>query len=158
MTGLESVYYVTQILASVAVLISLIYVGLQLRNSNLIAQDEARQRTVESVNEQLSALISNPESVGWWTGYNMSQESKYKASIWLVMALRSREYAWFAYRNGLIDEASFEAYSSAIPIIHGAERLRRWWHARKNRGEFHPGFVAFVDEKLRSAPVDGAFS
>jgi hypothetical protein len=151
---LEQWAYLGQIAAAVAVIASLIYLGVQVRQSNVLSRAQTRQSMMELAQEQILIYVNDPElwACVFATG-KLTDEQNVKAHMWLTASMRQREYEWLAHRDGVMDADMFAAYTSVIAFILGTERNRRWWETRKEIKEFDPGFMAYVDSLLAQSSL-----
>lgn len=141
------------IVAAIAVILSLIYLSRQVRQANLFAKSQVRQRMVEQTHEELYVLMNSPDlREAWLRGAKLSGEAQSKLSFFLAAAMRQREWEWFQYRDGVIDREVYSAYHEVIAFHLGAPRTRAWW-ATVGRLGFNPGFVADVDALLAHRPL-----
>lgn len=65
--------------------------------------------------------------------------------------MRSREFAWLQFRDGIIGEVQLRQDSLVIQAVFGGGVNRLWWESG-GRQVFPAEFVAFVDDLLRDAP------
>lgn len=141
------------IVAAIAVVVSLIYLSRQVRQSNLLAKSAVRQRMVEQTHEELYQLMNDAElREAWRRSTSLSGEMQSKLSFFLAAAMRQREWEWFQYKDKIIDRDVYRAYHEVIAFHLGAPRTRKWW-ATVGRLGFNPGFVAEVDELLENRPL-----
>lgn len=141
------------IVAAIAVVLSLIYLSRQIRQANLFAKSAVRQRMVEQTHEELYVLMSDPElREAWRPSAKLTGEAQSKLSFFLAAAMRQREWEWFQYRDGVIDGEVYRAYHEVIGFHLGAPRTRAWW-ASVGRLGFNPEFVADVDALLATRPL-----
>ncbi len=138
------------IVAAIAVVISLIYLARQVRHANLLAKSEVRQRMVEQTHEELYVLMNNPDlRESWLPQTKLSAEAQSKLAFFLAAAMRQREWEWYQYKDGLIGPDVYRAYHEVIAFHLGAPRTRNWWVTVGRLG-FHPEFVAEVDGLLET--------
>jgi len=139
---------VAEIVSSVAVLITLIYLAIQTQQTNEALIANSRQATMTADVEMISALVSNPgvfanlqKPFSQLTIAEQGQAANAVAGL-----LRIREFAWFQYRNGALDEVTLRSYLS--PLV----RWLRWEGAQplweRFSQELDPEFVAYVDSML----------
>ena len=141
------------IVAAIAVVMSLIYLSRQVRQTTLIAKSSVRQRMVEQTHDELYQLVHDAElRDSWRRGVKLSGEAQSKLAFFLAAAMRQREWEWFQYQDGVIDEDSYRAYHQVIAFHLGAPRTRNWW-ATVGRLGFDPIFVADVDALLANSPL-----
>ncbi len=154
---LSDIAAIGNIVAAIAVVLSLIYLSRQVRQANLFAKSNARQRMVEQTHEELYQLVSDPDlRYAWHRDAKLSPEAQSKFHFFLAAAMRQREWEWFQYRDGVIDQATYCAYHEVIAFHLGAPRTRRWW-ASVGRLGFNPEFVAEVDALLLNRPLTDAY-
>lgn len=140
------------IIAAIAVVISLIYLARQVQHSNLLARSHVRQRMVEQAHDELYILMNNPDlRESWLPETKLSAEAQSKLAFFLAAAMRQREWEWYQYKDGLIDREVYCAYHEVIAFHLGASRTRNWWLTVGRLG-FNPEFVAEVDALLESRP------
>jgi hypothetical protein len=80
----------------------------------------------------------------------LTEDEQARLSLFLIAFLRQREWEWFQYQDGVLDEAAYRSYREVIPIHLGTERARKWWRVL-GRHAFDSDFVAQVDELLAGA-------
>lgn len=150
---LSDVASIGNIVAAIAVVISLIYLSRQVRHANLLARSHVRQRMVEQAHDELYVLMNNPDlREAWLPETKLSPEAQSKLAFFLAAAMRQREWEWYQHKDGLIDRDVYCAYYEVIAFHLGAARTRNWW-ASVGRLGFHPEFVAEVDALLEKRPL-----
>jgi hypothetical protein len=144
---------IANIIAAIAVAISLIYLSRQVRHANLLARSHVRQRMVEQAHDELYVLMNNPDlREAWLPQTKLSAEAQSKLAFFLAAAMRQREWEWYQYKDRLIDRDVYCAYYEVIAFHLGAARTRNWWVTVGRLG-FNPEFVAEVDALLESRPL-----
>lgn len=140
-----------EFVSSVVVLITLIYLSLQVRQGNLLAKSQARQRMVEHAQAELYTQIKDL-SITYAVVKEgpLSEEEQAKLSLFLTEFMRQREWEWFQYQDGVIDEDVYRAYHDVIEIFLSQTRTRKWW-ASIGRFAFNESFAHEVDEMLENA-------
>ena len=142
------------IVAALAVVMSLIYLARQVRHANLLARSHVRQRLVEQAHEELYILMNNPDlRAAWLPETKLSPEAQSKLAFFLAAAMRQREWEWYQYKDGLIDRNVYCAYYEVIAFHLGADRTRNWWKTVGRLG-FNPEFVTEVDALVESRPLN----
>jgi len=131
----------------IAVVIGLIFVGLELRQNTDAVKAQTIQEVQRDVREhlllggELFDIRSIPAS-----DRTEAQQRKVRTH-WLV-AMRSFENQWYHYDRGFLDPEIFEGYARHLYIQLGNDTERSWWEARRDLGFFHPGFVDYVENSL----------
>jgi len=141
-----------EFIASIAVLVTLVYVSAQVRQANLHATMAARQRMVEHSQTELYKLIDDPRIHEAMTKESLSETEQAMLSFFLTAAMRQREFEWLQYEDGILDEKLYRAYQVLLGVHLGTLRTRRWWKS-VGRSAFDSTFVAEVDRYLEQSPL-----
>ena len=150
---LSDIASVGNIIAAIAVVFSLIYLSRQVRQGNLLARSQVRQRMVEQAHEELYVLMNNSDlRESWLPETKLSAEAQSKLAFFLAAAMRQREWEWYQFKDGLIDQDVYSAYHEVIAFHLGAARTRNWWVTVGRLG-FNPEFVGEVDALLENRPL-----
>ena len=134
-----------QLISSAAVLVTLVYLSIQTRQTTTLLRSESRQAMIEMDMQSLSTISDWPiVLLDFFAEGEITMENKARLWAHLTALLRTREHHWFQYRNGVLDRDTWAAYQSAIPLVLGTERNRAWWNSM-GRYLFAPAFVETVD-------------
>ena len=156
--SLEQLAYLAQIIGTVFVVASLVYVARQLNQNTEILKSQSRQAllTNDKVAIQIAIegrdlyeLLAKPDP--------LSFQDQFRLSMMLIMSLRDREYEFFQYKAGAVDEAAWLSYREIARLMLDSERKRRWWN-KLGKNFFDPEFVAMVEEINANAPLDDTFT
>jgi len=147
---LEKIAPLAEIISSVAIVLTLIYLAIQTQQTNSALVANSRQATMLADMTLISALIANPEAMGntrrpfnELTGAEQDQLGNVLAGV-----LRSREFAWLQYQEGILDEATFASYmETPIRWIREDEAFRYYWEYFS--ASANPEFKSYVDSLLR---------
>lgn len=145
---------IANLLSAIAVLATLVYLSRQLKQGNMLARSQARQRMVEQANGELYAWMNDPALRESFTkSTSLSREEQGKMHYFLLGAMRAREWEWewFQFRDGVIKADVYRAYHEVIALHLGVPRTRHWWSTVGRIG-FNPEFVAQVDAFLADKP------
>jgi len=154
---LEQWAYIGEIVAAAAVVASLIYLAIQVRQSNALVRAQTRQIMMQMGQQELHKVVDDPKIWSLWTKEQMTDDEKARMHSFLMANLRQREYEWLEKEEGVIDPKMFEAYAGITAIVLGTERTRRWWAVHGHSHAFDPGFVSFVDELLEKSELTDYF-
>lgn len=145
------------ILAAIAVAVTLVYLSRQVKQANLLAKSQARQRMAEQAQEEIYQWMNNPDlPKSFLPAANLPAEAQVKLHFFLLAAMRQREWEWFQYKDGVIDKDVYQAYHGVIALHLGVARTRNWWRTVGRVG-FNPEFVAEVDAFLVDQPLMDAY-
>lgn len=151
--SLEQLSYLAQIIASVGVIASLIFVGLQIKhNTGALVRNE-HNSTMEQWTVLRQAIAQNREIAELMTA-GLSGERALDAADQLRMEQMLQEYAWASFhiwdrtQRGVFPKGTFEATAGAFLCgLLTTPRGAAWWRNAKGIG-FIPAFVADVDTVL----------
>lgn len=136
------------LLAALGVIATLIYLSRQVRQGNLLARAQVRQRMVEQTCEELYVFKNDAVLRRCFTkNTELTEEEHGVLHYFLVSAMRQREWEWFQFKDGVITQDVYQAYHGVIALHLGIPRTRKWWRVIGRVG-FDPGFVAEVDAFL----------
>ena len=150
---LEQLFYLAQIVASVGVIVSLVFVGLQIRENTVALQRNEHNSTMEQWTVIRMAIARNRDIAELMTA-GLRGESTLDAADQLRLEQLLAEYAWAAFhiwdrtQRGIFPKGTFELTGGAL--LCGVLRTARggaWWRSAKQTG-FIPEFVADVDAML----------
>jgi hypothetical protein len=154
---LTDISSVANLLAAIGVLITLIYLSRQVRQGNMLAKYQARQRMVEQAQEELYHWADNPSlRDSFVKNEPLSPREQEEVHYFLLAAMRQREWEWFQFKDGVIRKEVYEAYHEVIGLHLGIPRTRVWWETVGRIG-FNTGFVAEVDKFLAARPTTSYF-
>lgn len=119
------------------VIASLLFVGLQIRQTNVIARAQTRQELTDQYREYWMALALDPELDAVRSPALAGDDTP--ASILQWVRLRLLENVYLQFREGVIDETVLLGYGwSGDPEFQTPEFVA-WWIPRRAR--FRPDFV-----------------
>src|SRR4030095_16332749 len=138
---------------AILIAVTLIYLSVQVRQNTRALQTQSRQAALSCSQVELVAAVDHPDiHLAMLRGVNgLSSEENVKVYFWLTLVMRSREFAWLQFRDGIIDEVQWRQESLVIQAVLGRGVSRLWWESG-GRQVFPAEFVAFVDDLLRDAP------
>jgi len=147
-----------EMIAAVAVVITLVYLARQIQQSNALARAQTRQRMAEQAQHEVyKGMVEEPSIFrSLYKLEPLSELEWIQLSGWLLAAMRQREYEWFQLKDGNIDESLWHAYRGVIPLHLGNSRTRKWWETWASI-PFDPDFCSMVAELLDNSPEGNHF-
>jgi hypothetical protein len=148
---LEQYAYLAQIVGVLVVVITLIYLAIQVRQGAQLLRSESRQVSLSTDQGGVYKFIESPE-----LGKSMSSkesptfEEKTQLTSWLVAQMRAREHEWLQYQSGALDGDAWLSYRNVIYFILGTPRSRAIWELC--RPYFNQDFVELVGEMIEGTP------
>ena len=151
--SLEQLSYAAQVVGTVGVILSLIFVGLQIRQNTAALQRNEHNSTMAQWSVIRMAIAENRE-IGVLMTSGLNGEQALDTADQLRINQLLAEYVWAAFhiwdrtRRGLFPKGTFELTGGALLCeVLGTPGGEAWWHTAKNTG-FIPEYVADVDAML----------
>ena len=145
----------SEILSSIAVVVTLVYLTVEVRQNTDALRAQSRQAVLEASQAELFMLVEYPNlGLAFSGGLPLSPEEHVQVDAWLTSALRTREYSWLQYRERSIDEAQWATERAVTLSIFDDPVTRLWWQ-RQGRQVVGPEFVAFLDSLTEANPPTG---
>jgi hypothetical protein len=149
----EQSSYLAQIVASVGVIVSLIFVGFQIKHNTGALQRNEHNSTMAQWTVIRQAIARNRDIAELMTA-GLSGERALDAADQLRLEQVLQEYAWASFhiwdrtQRGVFPKGTFEATAGAFLCgLLTTPRGGTWWRSAKHTG-FIPGFVLDVDAVL----------
>lgn len=153
----EAIGAVGEIVGALAVVITLVYLAAQMRQNNDLLRSESRQTLVSNDITSLQAGMGLSDVFARFVSESeLSTEDQLRMSFMFALDLRNREFEYFQYKNGLLDEETWLAYRHVILINHSSKLGKMWWD-KVGRGIVDPKFSKLVDDLLENADPDSTY-
>ena len=151
--SLEQLSSLAQIVGSVGVVLSLIFVGLQIRQNTGALQRNEHNSTMEQWTVIRMAIAQHRDIAELMTA-GLHGETTLDAADQLRMEQMLQENAWASFhiwdrtQRGVFPKGTFELTAGVLlQNVLGTARGAAWWNEAKHAG-FIPGFVVDVDAVL----------
>ena len=155
--SLEQYYMIAQIVASLAVVITLIVLIVEIRQSTSALSAQSRQSDLSAAQNELFTVVNHPEiSMALAKEEPLTPEENVKVGAFLIAMMRAREFSWLQFRSGLIDERQWKTEGSVIQPLLSSPRTRRWWTVQ-GRALVNPEFAVYVDGLTKAPPMFNMF-
>jgi hypothetical protein len=152
---LEEIFYLSQSIASVAVVGSLIYLGLQVRGADRGQRSIMQQGRADRVSKATLTVATPELAAVWQKGMDADPTlTRTEVTQWLLMcrsAFLSGEDSFLQHQVGALDQAAFDSYCAGVRSYMGQVGFRAAW--KLLGGQFGRGFREFVDAQLAATPV-----
>lgn len=156
---LEHAYYIGELVAAGALVISLIYVGRQVSLSTKATQSATAQSYVDTMNGYVGlinsssnlAIILNRGAAGL---ENLKDEEVIQFSAFHDQCFITFEAFFFEWRLGMLLPELWDTYRHAIVALLVQPGQQQWWKMRHDW--FHEGFQEYVEtlvQKESSIPM-----
>lgn len=157
---LETLYYISQIVAVLAILGSVIFVGVQIGQNTKQAEEAervARGQVIQNIsaeNRQHSmVMLSYPEVyhcfVNGTDPADMSEDNRSRVAIYSFATLHMVQNIYFQHKNGLLDDQTYESYLPFLVSFLSTPAGQQYWTARRHH--FDADFADMMDDQFRRA-------
>ena len=145
----EKIAAYAEIISSIAIVLTLIYLGVQTQQTNSILLATSRESTLASEMEILNTAISKPEMIE-----NLFSDSSKELTLseyiqvgyYLSSILRIREYGWRQYNAGILDDETWESYMQILVSNLRLDKGKTFWE--QESGSVAPDFAAEINRRL----------
>ena len=153
----EAIGAIGEVAGAIGVIVTLIYLAAQIRQSNNLSRSASRQALVANDVTSLTANIRIADVFAKLvSAEELTAQDQLRLSFMFSIDLRNREFEYFQYTNGLLDEKVWLAYRQVILVNHSTSFGRIWWE-EIGRGLVDPGFAKLVDDLLVDAQPDETY-
>jgi len=148
----DAVVALSQLIAAIGVVLSLVFVGLQIRQNTRALQRTEHNSTMEQWTVIRQAIAQNRDLAELMT-VGLNGERALDAADQLRLEHMLGEHTWAAFhiwdrmKRGIFPKGTFEACGAPVLAkLFATPRGATWWQSAKVSGYgFPPGFVADVD-------------
>ena len=149
---LESVYYISQVFSSLALVVSLIYLGKQISHSARASAVEAKLATTAMLSEIADMLIADHEldnllMRAMASADGLTKQEYHRFSNLCLKALWFCSAAHFQLRAGTLTEEDWFELKAILDFWLAGAGFRNWWR-RSGRARFTGKFAEFVDAEI----------
>lgn len=152
---LEAIYYVGQTIAVFAVLISIIFVGFQIRQNTKALKATSHHAITDSFN-QMNSIVGTSVQAGrlWRLGLaglgNLDEDEQMSFAYLMLAYMRVFETLYYQNKNGTMEAQLFESEKRSLKWAFAMRGARDWWAT--NPISFSDQFRAFIDEIIEETP------
>ena len=149
-----------EFIGSIGVVVSLIYLGIQVRQNSISNNAAAVQATSDRMID-ISLTMANDET--WPDLFNRAGEDFESLSpgergragwMWFAV-LRGHETLYHHYMEGNVDDKTWRSYATAIEQNAKMPGFRRWWRSVSGTYTFAEDFDLFVSRAVDEAEASG---
>lgn len=142
-----------EIVGSVAIVLTLGYLAVQIKQTNNALQANSRQAALDAELNFLDHLVDDPDLMRFNREGPTTREDRGRLYALFTGILRSREFLWRQYKFGVIDEGTMTSYEAGSMNFFRGSVFAEFWNTQKE--VFDPGFVEYFDallEQVNSPP------
>lgn len=148
--SLELIATVSSIIASLAVIASLVFVGIQLRQSGLATRMMTAQINTQIMIENFGRVIDHPDIAAVFAGEvapeNTPPGLRLRIGNVFAATFRHMEMLHMHQRYGIHEKEMWLASEARLEERIENPVIRSWWEASKQ--SYAPSFVAYVDGQI----------
>jgi len=121
----EAISTVSELVGAVAVIVTLVYVAVQIRqNTNAIVAN-SRQGMLDADLGLITDFVTHAIDPHLLSDDDKLTPEDERRMVWLLIkALRIREFAWHQYKSGNLDEKSWQSYMAPVAGLFATERSK----------------------------------
>jgi hypothetical protein len=151
----DAIGAVAEIISAAGVVISLVYLALQIRGNSSATRHASVDRLVEMWSSHIGAFTESPHLAALWVrGLNgiesLSREEQAILFAFIARVLRVSEAIHIHHTDRTIDAGLWAGIDASLTDILATAALRRYWEIRNHW--FGPEFRKYVSGRIQSRP------
>lgn len=145
----EAVSAIAQMLATIAVVLTVVYLARQIQKNTLATQSQTHYQTTIALAETASAIGSNEKlsriyRIGLSTPDQLDEDEYFRFAMIATSQFRTFENLYFQYRSGLVAEDFWIGHRENILWFYHCPGMQIWW--KEKRLAFSKGFREFLED------------
>jgi hypothetical protein len=158
--SLEHIFYLSQIIAALALVASLLFVAIEVRNSNRESRHRAGEEAYQKFREVQLEVAGNADLARIWANgvHDFSSLEPLDRTRFLLLThvfFKNWESVFLVHVDGRLSHELCESTESMAGDLLGYSGVQAAWSARKTY--FHPEFRTHVDRRLEATPSGSNF-
>jgi hypothetical protein len=155
--NLQSLSNLSEIISGIAVVITLIYLALQIRQSTRAAQTENYACALERISSMQSRMSQDGDfalliSSGMRDISKLTSVEKMQFNWAMLEVFGAYEFMFHASQTKDIPEEVWQRWSMSIAIMMSYSGVQAWWKVNPN--PFTASFTAYVESIISDNPTD----
>ncbi len=155
--ALEDLANFGQLVSAIAVVISLVYLALQVRQNTASLRSEAYGRALDRISEMQGRFSSDPVFAGLWARASadvgsLTPAERIRAMWALYEVFGAFEFMYLQHSVGALPEEVWQRWSRTIAWWFSNPGIAAMWCARP--APFTQSFTAYVEREARDAQAD----
>ncbi|MEJ2140529.1 MAG: hypothetical protein P8Y61_14000 [Gammaproteobacteria bacterium] len=147
---------IAEVVGGLAVIVGLVFVGLELRQNTLMQRVTATQALSVNYENAVDALGKDTETAciyvrGIQGLNNLDGIERYRFFVLWFHVLRAGEQLHYYSLEGMVDERIWRGYERQLREIFGYPGVQQYWEVRK--GWYSDEFQDFVSQLINEAPT-----
>lgn len=155
--SLEQLGLISQIVGAIAIVITLVYLAIQIKDSARSSRSAAVTDATTAMQSFYQELGSNPATSklfldGLTNPDALSQEDQFQYLMLMHSCYLGFQRSFFLAREGTLDVALRDSIGTALHAVNHMPGMHSYWRQRK--AYFQPEFVEWVEGLLAREPLD----
>ena len=152
----EAVSGIAEIVGVIVVVISLLYVGVQIRQNTRATRYQATQNLVAGMSDAHFPISSDGEFAaiarkGGYDRSSLTDDEQLRYNMWMFSLFNQYDFAYHKYKAGELDEIIWKKLEYEVPRwIASLPGVREWWEQDKER--MSRDFVNYVEKRVVDLP------
>ena len=142
----------SEILSSIAVLVTLIFLAIQMHQNTQAIQSTILQGAREADAEFIERHIDNPELMLSVNKLDLSNKEATSLAMDYIKFFRNQADLWAQYREGLMNEETWLRYNAPMKTMLRYQRPRNIWNNYSST-VLDPDFVAMTNNMIVNLPI-----
>ena len=115
---IETLTVFTEIVGSIAIVVSLIVLTVEVRQNTEALNAQSRQSVLAAAQNELFVSVDHPNFAAALVKPGpLTEEENIQLDAYFTATLRAREYSWLQYRSGTIDQDQWDTELAVIKSI-----------------------------------------
>ncbi len=144
---------IAEIVGAVAVIITLIYLSIQVRHNTKAIQGQTISDVTRNVHEHANMVLQGQDVAAalkkFASDKSLGPDDAILIDFLLTAVFVARQNEYFQWKQGLLDESVFRSLHHVIYTLLESPNGQYWWQ-HEGRRIVAPEFVEFVDEIFKS--------
>ena len=151
----QAVSGISEIVSAVVVVISLLYVAVQIRQNTKATRYQATQNLISAMSDAHFRISENGELAalcrkGQFNRGALNEDEQMRFNMWLFSTFNQYDFAYHQYLAGELDEKIWKKMEYELPLWIGSlAGVGAWWQQDKVR--MSKDFADYVDSKLANS-------
>jgi hypothetical protein len=155
--NLQDLASIAEIVGGIAVIVSLIYVGVQVNDNTAAIRSAAASDATTTMQSWYVEMGTNRQASDVWFNAMTSEEpllphDEFQFMMSMHVAILGMQNSYLLVEEGTLDTEFREAVTTAIVAVKDLPGMSRYW--RQRRGFFHSGFAEYVDGLLARGAIE----
>ena len=142
-----------ELIGSIAVLVTLIYLAVQVRQNNLSTRIQSNHAINQKTSDFLKALYTNNEAYEVWirgrSSFNkLDNSDAFRFEMIMYDAFGNFHEQWYQYKSGVTDENQFSRVLSMIRMYMSIRGIVEVWEHMNEHYPFDQEFAEFIQDQI----------